>query len=97
MYRKIALCSLLVSALLFMSLAGCASKVTKENYDKIKVGMTLAEVEKVLGKGELQAGASGGIMDVSGSAKVYKWVVGEKAITITFVNDKVTAYHQTGL
>jgi len=48
--------------------SGCGgSKVSKNNFDKINVGMTLTEVESVLGKGEEQASAStGGSVEVPG-------------------------------
>ena len=97
MYKRTVLCGLLLSGLLVMGLAGCASKVTSENYDKIENDMTLAEVEGILGKGELQVGGSGALGDLGGSAKVYKWTDGEKVITITFVNDKVKTRLQKGL
>ena len=97
MNERIVLCGLLLSGLMLISVAGCASKVTQENYDKIENGMTLAQVQAILGKGELQTGASGAIGGLGGSAKMYKWVDGDKTITITFVNDKVTTKVQTSL
>ena len=97
MYRRAMLCGLLLSGLMVMSLAGCASKVTSDNYDQIKTGMTLAEVQAILGRGELQTGASGAIGSLGGSAKIYQWVDGESTITITFVNDKVKTKTQIGL
>ncbi len=39
-------------------IAGCESKVTIENFDAIQVGMTLAEVEGILGPGEKQTTAT---------------------------------------
>jgi hypothetical protein len=88
---------LVVAGLLLASAAGCGSKVTKSNYDKVKTGMTLAEVEKILGKGTEQAGIGGALEGLTGSAKVLTWEDGEKVITITFVNDKVTTKVQKGL
>jgi len=78
-----------------LSLAGC-SKVTKGNYDKIKNDMTKAEVENILGKGE-DSGGKVGVGDVSISGAVTTWTDGDKQITVTFVNDKVTAKAQKGL
>ena len=78
-------------------MAGCADMVTQENYDQVKTGMTIAEVQGIMGKGQLQTGGSAALGNLGGSAKVYKWTTGDKAITITFVNDKVTTKHQTGL
>jgi hypothetical protein len=75
-------------------LAGCGGpSVSQGNYDKIANGMTQAQVEKILGKGQDQAGA--GIARLSG--KVVVWKDGDKSITVTFVNDKVTAKAQSGL
>lgn len=81
-------------------LTGCASKITKSNYEKVRMGMTLAEVEDVLGKGTEQAGVGGALGTLAGSVKIVCWTEGEnspKKITITFVNDKVIAKIETGL
>jgi hypothetical protein len=66
--------------------AGDGSKVTKENYDKIKVGMSRKEVEDILGKGKLKAGAG----TDAGSGEIWIWEDGKKVITLTFVDDKLT-------
>ncbi len=48
---------ILLVSILFVGIVGCGksaspnTKVTKENADKIKVNMTMAEVEAILGKG----------------------------------------------
>ncbi len=97
MAKRLALCGLLLGGLMLMTTGGCGSKVSKSNYDKINNGMTVAEVEKILGEGELQAGGSAGIGGLTGSAKVYKWIDGDKTITVTFVNDKVTLKVPSGL
>ncbi|MEQ3514315.1 DUF3862 domain-containing protein [Pseudoalteromonas sp. BZB3] len=77
---------LLVAALL--TLAGC-SKVNKENYDKIKVGMDKAEVEAIIGSAD------------SCEEKTLHtncvWGEEEKNITITLVSDKVTLFSSKGL
>jgi hypothetical protein len=62
-------------------------KVTKENGERIKVDMTRAEVEAILGKGKHEAGAK--IGDVSGTVTVWEGTDG--AISVIFTNDKVTA------
>jgi hypothetical protein len=59
--------------------------------------MTLAQVERILGKGELQAGAGATIGNFSLSGQVYLWKDGPKEITVTFVNDQVTAKTETGM
>lgn len=98
-------------------LAGCSgSKINKGNYDRIKDGMSLKEVEDILGKGEEQASVNtGGTVDIPGqnvggisvpgqkvempkmSGKNYVWKDSTKIITITFINDRMTAKAQAGL
>lgn len=47
-------------AIASLGLGGCENKLTKENYDKIQVGMSLDEVTAILGPGEkmVDGGAS---------------------------------------
>jgi len=99
MSRRTVLCGLVAAGLLTLAITGCGkgTDVSKEAYDKVKTDMTLAEVEAILGKGELQTGASGTIGGLTGSGEVYKWVDGDKKITITFANGKVKAKVPTGL
>ena len=99
MSKRIVLCGLLVASLMTVTMGGCGKglDVSKEAYDKVEDGMTLAQVEAILGKGQLQTGGSGGIGNLTGSAKVYKWIDGDKTITITFVNEKVKTRIHTGL
>lgn len=73
------------------------SKVTKENYDKIQTGMTLSEVEAILGKGTEKAGVGGAVGNLVASGKVISWGDDKKGITITFANDKVITKMATGL
>lgn len=80
-----------------LTLAGCGSKVTKSNLDKVTNGMTLAEVEGILGKGTEATGASGTVGALTGSAKSVTWKDGDKTITINFINDKVVLKTSTGL
>jgi hypothetical protein len=77
-------------------LVGCGSKVSKSNYDKIETGMTMEEVEGILGSGEkASAGVSVGGLEVTGA--VYEWTDGDKTITVVFKDDKVVSKTQTGL
>jgi hypothetical protein len=58
----------MVGLLVGMMLVGCGSKVSKSNYDKIENGMTMEEVEGILGSGEeASAGVSVGGLDVTGA------------------------------
>lgn len=71
-----------------LSLAAC-SKVTVENYEKIKVGMDKAEVEAVLGS------ADNCVEKTLHTNCV--WGDESKNIEITLVSDKVTLYSKHGL
>jgi len=95
--NRLALVCLVLIGLGALTLAGCGSKVTKSNLDKITNGMTLAEVEGILGKGTESTGASGTVGDLTGSAKSVTWKDGDKTITINFLNDKVVLKTSSGL
>jgi hypothetical protein len=79
-------------------LVACGGDVSQENYDKIQTGMTLDQVEQVLGPGEDQT-ASGVEISSSGMAgrsredrtKTYLWKDGAKQIIVEFEQGKVTA------
>ncbi len=93
--------SLLTLILSIFLLTSCGdNKINKENYDKIENGMTLEEVEKILGKGEANAESN---TDMSGTGMadmkfaVYTWQDGTSVISLTFHNDKVETKVQTGL
>ena len=103
--RLISVAFLLTLCLL---LPGCKkSKVTKENFDKITNGMTLDQVEDILGKGEKETGDGSNVaaqvgIDVSGppsnpGADTYVWEKGNKKITVHFMNKKVANKQQSGL
>jgi hypothetical protein len=95
-----------VLALCFL-MTGCVkSKVTKDNFDKIKNDMTLEDVEGILGKGDSVgdgsnvAGQFG--VDVTGGAPPssgvdYVWESGKKSITVSFRGGKVVAKRSEGL
>jgi hypothetical protein len=82
--------------LLLALVSGC-SKVSKENYDKVTVGMTVSEVEGILGKGTETSGVAGAVGSLTGSARVMTWGNEKKSITITFANDKVVGKIEKGL
>jgi hypothetical protein len=89
-------------------LAGCGkSKITQENYAKIENGMTLDEVEHVLGNGT-PAGGDGSLVaaqvgvDVGSGASrsstvEYIWESGNNSITVAFRQGKVVNKRKTGL
>jgi hypothetical protein len=94
-----------VICLLAMGLAsGCSKRrVTAENYDKVKQGMTLSQVRDVLGSDGRQAGTTitmpnGARIDggpVGGI--VYRWEEKGKSISVMFINDKVMTASYSGL
>lgn len=69
---------------LLLLLAAC-SKVTQENYSKIQEGMTEQEVQAILGSPTESSTKT--VLGISGTAS--RWVSGDAAITIRFVNGKV--------
>jgi hypothetical protein len=95
--NRLALVCIVLLGLGMIMLAGCGSKVTKSNFDQIKTGMTVAEVEGILGKGTESTGASGAIAGLAGSFKVMAWKDGDKTITVNFANDKVVLTASSGL
>jgi hypothetical protein len=74
--RRVALLSIVA-----FCLSGCGSAVTKENYEKIKDGMSESEVTNILGSPTKSN-------DLLGN-KISVWEDDKKAIMITFVNNKV--------
>ncbi len=81
--RRIGLTALLVSGLL----AGCGSKVTQENFDKIQAGMSREEVKSILGEPTESSGI--GVGAISGDAWI--WKADGTVITIQFLGGKVLA------
>lgn len=78
----------LLVGLLIVGLVGCSgSKITKENFDKIKLGMTQEEVQGILGP---PTEASGIEIPVF-SGTMSKWTKGDTVISVQFVNGKVVA------
>jgi outer membrane protein assembly factor BamE (lipoprotein component of BamABCDE complex) len=71
-----------------LNLISCGGpKLTQENFDQIKTGMTLAQVQTILG--EPTEASSVDVAVFSGT--VSKWKQGDVTITIQFVNGKVVA------
>lgn len=89
--------SLIILVSLF--LAGCSGKLNKDNYDKISNGMSISQVESILGKGESQASSNVDLGEYGGniSSEVMTWQSGTNVISITFSNGKVMAKAQNGL
>jgi hypothetical protein len=82
------LCRALLVGLLIVGLVGCSgSKITKENFDQIKLGMTQEEVQKILGPPSEAAGIEIPVF----SGTMSKWARGDTVISVQFVNGKVVA------
>ena len=60
-----------------------------DNFNKISDGMTISQVEAILGKGEAQAS--------SADTQIINWQNSTKVISITFSNGKVMSKAQNGL
>ena len=72
-----------------LALTGC-SKVSKENYDKIKIGMSFEEVVGILGKPDT-------CEDPVLKTKSCMWGSSDKQIKIKFVADIVAWHSSEGL
>jgi hypothetical protein len=71
------------AAIALFLLAAC-SKVTQENFAKLRDGMTEQEVAAVLGSPTESNSVN--VLGVSGT--VSRWVAGDTVITVRFVNGK---------
>jgi hypothetical protein len=96
----IAICLLVCSLAL---IGGCEPVVTEDNYAQIKVGMTLGEVEAILGEGEKEEVGGYGV-DYSGvptssgapSKTNYVWKEEHRQIVVTIEDGKVISRSKTG-
>jgi hypothetical protein len=77
----------LICAALLLT-AGC-SKITKENYDKLKVGQNYSEVVKILGKADECSGALG--------IKDCRWGDDSKHISVKFAGNKAVLFSAKGI
>lgn len=74
------------------------SRMTQENYDKLSLGMKVAEVEKILGPGRKADSGGVGIGGLSIDTSEYRWeTLFGKKIVVTFVNDRLVTKSQDGL
>lgn len=103
-FRYTRLAAVLVLCLLVT--ACIKNKVTKDNFDKIKEGMTLEEVEKILGKGTKEEGDGTGTAaqfgvhiaqaPKVGGGETYNWERGGKTITVGINQGKVVFKRSSG-
>lgn len=86
--KRSTLAKLLLGACLAALVAGC-SKLTPENYSKLKMGMDYAEVVKTIGKpSECSAVLN---------AQNCRWKDGDKEVEVKLVSDKVVFVSGSGL
>lgn len=85
--RNILIALALVTLLLA---AGCVSRLTKENYDKLKVGMSYAEVTEILGKADT-------CTETLGVSNCTWGTEGPKTVSVIFLGDQATAFSHKGL
>ncbi|MDX2131108.1 MAG: hypothetical protein SFY69_03530 [Planctomycetota bacterium] len=85
-----------VAALCLVVLVSCDDKATPENYEKVTIGMTMGQVQGILGKGEVQdvggmsisgAGVAGG--SSQNSQVTWTWKNGNTEMSVTFDKGKV--------
>lgn len=86
-------------------LASCEKKLTQDNVNLVTTGMTLAQVEEILGPGEDNTPSGTGI-DASGimsadttkgDVKTYYWRDGNAEVTVELTNGKVSDIIARGL
>ncbi len=88
MSRSRAISSVLLFAALCFLIVACGN-LTQQNYEKIKVGMSYQEVEKILGPNP--------VCDSVMGVKSCTWGTADKHIKVQFVAEKVTLYSAKGL
>ncbi len=107
MSRRAPLTQLAFVLVLCLLVPACKNRLTKENMGKIKEGMTLAEVEKILGKGTKQEGDGSNVAGQFGVAiqsaptvgggEFFVWESGTRQVTIGFRQGKVATIKADGL
>ena len=92
-----------VAMVIALVLTGCEQKVTSENFDQLEKGMTLTQVEQILGPGHLEeaTGTSIGITGMEQSKdtiknRTYSWEEDHKIITVTIKDGKVASMTKRG-
>ncbi len=77
-----------IIALFLLTLTAC-SKVTRENYQKLELGMSWQEVVQLLGEPDQ--------CEALLNAKSCVWREGDKSITVRFIGDEVILFSSEGL
>jgi len=77
----------LIVATLLLCLAACGSRLTQENFEKVREGMSQQEVREILGQPADASGAS--FLGLSSGEAV--WKDEKTTITVHFLNDRVVS------
>ena len=91
---------------LCLLIPACKSKVNKTNFEQVKEGMTLEEVEKILGKGTKETGDGSNVAGPfgvavtaappAGAGETYTWESSASTITVTLRQGKVVSKRSSG-
>ena len=69
---------------------GCGSKLTADRFDRVEEGMTLSQVQRILGKPH-------GVVKTGANAQMLGWESGNAIINVMMANGKVFAKNQENL
>ncbi len=96
----------IVACVAAVALTACGGNINQANYDKIKAGMSVSDVEAILGKGSEEAssaldtsgmpGGMPGMPNMKTSMKVMAWKSGNNVITASFMNGKLMTKGKAG-
>ena len=82
--------------LLCLCLSACTDHLTGENFAKLKGGMTLEEVEAILGSGTALSESSARMEKAGLAGGKYEWRSGEKVVRVTFENGRLRKRARSG-
>lgn len=78
-----------ITVITILLLLVACSKVTRENYQKLELGMSWQEVVQLLGEPDR--------CEALLNAKSCVWQEGDKSITVRFIGDEVILFSSEGL
>lgn len=77
----------LLLGLLLSLTAGCRERISRHNFDRVEVGMTVNQVESILGRPTTARGFDVGVF----AGRVASWRGNGLIITVQFANNRVRA------
>lgn len=87
--RSVGAATVLLGLMFVTANIGGCGKLNRENYDKIQNGMTVQQVQEILGKPDETTSGGTEVLGFGGTATTMTWRSGDQSIVVTFVNDKV--------